>query len=107
MTVYIDEAVIPWRGKLWAHMLATDLDELHAIAAAIGLKREWFQDKRIPHYDVTEGKRWQALRAGAVAIAMGELPDDVLRRRPDGSYGPRVRAAGSTARESPTTAPGR
>ena len=29
------------------------LDELHEFAQKIGLKRKWFQDKRLPHYDIT------------------------------------------------------
>ena len=44
----------------------TNFDELHSFAAGIGLKREWFQDKRLPHYDLTTNrKRVQALYAGA------------------------------------------
>lgn len=35
------------------HMIADSLNELHTFAKSIGLKREWFQDKRIPHYDLT------------------------------------------------------
>ncbi len=67
MAVYVDLPVWPWRGKKWAH-LWTDgpLDELHVFAQQIGLRREWFQDKRnFPHYDVTEGMRARALAAGA------------------------------------------
>lgn len=32
-----------------------DLGELHQFAKRVGLKREWFQDKRVPHYDVFGG----------------------------------------------------
>ena len=37
------------------HLIADSLDELHAFAAKIGLKRYWFQDakKLHPHYDIT------------------------------------------------------
>lgn len=34
------------------HLTSTDMEELHAFAESVGLKREWFQDHRIPHYDV-------------------------------------------------------
>ena len=87
MTVYVDNAVIPWRGHLWAHLLGSDLDELHALAAAIGLRRAWFQDTgRWPHYDVTTTKREEAIAAGAVAFFDRRIPLDVLMKRPDGRH---------------------
>lgn len=90
VAVYVDNAVIPWRGRLWAHLLASDLDELHATAAAIGLRSAWFQDAgRFPHYDVTAEGRIAALAAGAVPIVDRRIPGDVLMRRADGRYVPR------------------
>lgn len=90
VAVYVDNAVIPWRGRLWAHLVGTDLDELHALAAAIGLRRAWFQDRRrFPHYDVDAEYRERALAAGAIAITDRRIPDDVLMKRADGSYVPR------------------
>lgn len=106
MTVYVDNAVIPWRGVLWAHLLATDLDELHALAAAIGLRRAWFQDGgRWPHYDVTSSKRESAIAAGAVAFFDRHIPVDVLMKRADGRYVARAvvlaeRAAHARSRSS-------
>lgn len=88
MTVYVDKFPPGW-GK-WTgggHMLASDLDELHAMADRIGLRREWFQGHTtFAHYDVQRGKRALAVAAGAVEIGMGEIPDDVLVRCPDGTY---------------------
>lgn len=88
MTVYIDEFPAGW-GK-WTgggHMLANDLDELHAMADRIGLKRDWFQGHTtFAHYDVQRRKRALAVAAGAVEIGFAELPDDVLMRCKDGSY---------------------
>jgi hypothetical protein len=87
MAVYVDNAVIPWRGRLWAHLLGSDLEELHALAGAIGLRRAWFQDRRrFPHYDVDAAYRLRALAAGAIAITDRRIPDDVLMKRPDGTY---------------------
>ena len=41
--------------------------ELHRFAQSIGIKREWYQDNpHTPHYDLTYGKRRQAIAAGAV-----------------------------------------
>ena len=49
------------------HMTADTLEELHAMAAKIGLRRDWFQAKSsAPHYDLTASKRARALEAGAV-----------------------------------------
>lgn len=67
-------------------MLTTDIDELHEMAASIGLKREWFQDKRFPHYDVQASKRRKAVAKGAVEIGFGEIPHDTLVRHANGNY---------------------
>ena len=68
MAVYVDNERIEWRGRLWCHLVADSLDELHAFAARIGLRRSWFQDQAsFPHYDVTIEVRERALRAGALA----------------------------------------
>jgi hypothetical protein len=70
MTVYVDDAIVQWRGRRWAHLMADTLDELHAFATALGIPRRAFQDKRSgAHYDVTEELREQAIRLGAVAIS--------------------------------------
>jgi len=70
MTVYVDDAVVRWRGRRWAHLMADTLDELHAFAAALGIPRHAFQDKTSgAHYDVTAELREQAIGLGAVAIS--------------------------------------
>jgi hypothetical protein len=58
------------RRKWLAKRLTTDdtLDELHAFAARIGLRREWFQGTTFPHYDLTAAKRDEAMVAGAVFV---------------------------------------
>lgn len=45
-----------------------DANELHAMAAQIGMKRAWFQDDNpdLPHYDLNSVRRAAAVRAGAV-----------------------------------------
>lgn len=81
MTIYVDQ--FPWSDGKWGkggHMLTTDLDELHALAAKIGLKRSWFQsESRFAHYDLTASKRKLAIANGAVEIEAGEIPAGVLR----------------------------
>jgi hypothetical protein len=70
MTVYVDDAVTWWRGQRWAHLMADTLDELHAMAARLGLPRRAFQDKSSgAHYDVTVELRALALQLGATAIS--------------------------------------
>ena len=44
MAVLVDEAVWPWRGARWAHLVSDDsVDELHAFARRLGLRRMAFQ----------------------------------------------------------------
>ena len=70
MAVYVDNAVFQWRGKRWAHLLADDLDELHAFAARLGMPRRAFQDKRSgAHYDIDSVMRERALRLGAMPVS--------------------------------------
>jgi glycine/D-amino acid oxidase-like deaminating enzyme len=47
-------------------MYADTLDELHDLARRVGLKRAWFQDGTLQHYDLTPGRRAAAVAAGAV-----------------------------------------
>ena len=43
MTVFIDNANIPYKRMIMCHMVADTLEELHIMADAIGVKRKWFQ----------------------------------------------------------------
>lgn len=70
MAVYVDD-LRDWKWHLGpsCHLAADSLDELHAFAARLGLKRTWFQaGKRRdrPHYDLTAERRARAVRMGAV-----------------------------------------
>ena len=73
MPVYVDRAEIEFGRMKMSHMVADSLIELHAMAESIGLKREWFQDHRIPHYDVSKSKRKEAIKMGAKEITTKEL----------------------------------
>lgn len=57
------------------HLVSDEsLNELHAFAKSIGLRREWFQDKRIPHYDLTTARmRTKAVNSGAVLVSSKEI----------------------------------
>jgi hypothetical protein len=75
MTIYIDppkyypNCKLPY--KHWSHMATNqaDLTELHNMAQAIGLKRDWFQQhKTLPHYDITPNKIDLAVQHGAIVV---------------------------------------
>lgn len=51
-----------------AHLTADTLDELHYFAAILGLRREWFQPRSSPHYDLTISNLNRALDMGAVFV---------------------------------------
>lgn len=68
MAIYVDQGKIPYRSMLMSHMLADSLDELHAMAGRIGLRREWFQADGTPHYDLCQAKRRLAIQLGAIEI---------------------------------------
>lgn len=77
VTVYVDDMRLPARvGRIearWSHLTADTDQELHAFAARIGLRRSWAQYPGTwkSHYDVTDSKRAEAIRAGAVPIGYG------------------------------------
>ena len=82
--VYVDDLCV-WpnaRGIFRAgscHMAADTLEELHAMAAALGMPQRWFQNHpRHPHYDLVKSKRDRAIALGATPISSREL---VLRWR--------------------------
>jgi hypothetical protein len=55
------------------HLTADTLDELHTMAAKIGMKRAWFQDHPVvPHYDLVASRRAAAVEAGAIEMPMRE-----------------------------------
>lgn len=85
MSVYVDNAFTEGDWGKWTgggHLQADTLDELHAFAASIGLRRSWFQSKPgrpdHDHYDLTASKRDEAILAGAIPEA---VEDGTERRR--------------------------
>lgn len=81
MAVYVDNARNPYGRMKMSHLLADSVQELHRFAARIGLKREWFQGKDIPHYDLNKNKREHALEAGAVAASKYDIADLIRKYR--------------------------
>ena len=79
VTVLVDDAIWPWQGRRWAHLVSDEsYEELHAFAARLGIPRRVFQGD---HYDVPTEIRAAAVDAGAVPVDGREL---VVRLRAAG-----------------------
>lgn len=86
MAVYVDSLLPCIRNKNWrydkaCHLVADSVDELHLFAEKIGLKRSWFQNKSIPHYDLTAGMRTKAIIAGAIVIGREKFVEIINKYR--------------------------
>jgi hypothetical protein len=81
LTVYVDDwrqrATVRDRTDRWSHLLADDPEELHAMAAQLGIPRRGFQQHRrsaaLNHYDLPEALRVRAIALGAVAVTWREM----------------------------------
>ena len=81
LTVYVDDwrqaATVRERADRWSHLLADDPEELHAMAAALGIPRRGFQRHRrseaLNHYDLPESLRLRAIELGAVPVTWREM----------------------------------
>lgn len=76
--VYVDPLasngwILRGRSVRNCHLLADTVAELHVFAARIGMKREWFQGKKTPHYDLTESRRAAAVALGARELSRREV----------------------------------
>jgi hypothetical protein len=87
LAVYVDEIIVhhnawgPFRNGS-CHMTADTIDELHEMAAKVGMKREWFQTKRgMWHYDLTPSRRAKAVKLDAVEMSARELCMMMWERR--------------------------
>ena len=79
MSVYVDPLFdhggsATFRLRRSCHMYADTLEELHAMAEQIGMKRAWFQNKtKLPHYDLVPSRRVKAVRLGAIEHRRAEM----------------------------------
>lgn len=73
--IYVDEAIYPFRNRMWCHLFTDgDVERLHLFAQAIGLKRAWFQDRPgFPHYDLSPSRRMMAVRNGAQQVTEKQM----------------------------------
>ncbi|WP_221584357.1 DUF4031 domain-containing protein [Microbacterium sp. G2-8] len=71
MTILVDSPLWPAHGRYWSHLVSdSDLEELHAFAAANGIPRRGFD---LDHYDVPEDVLERLVEAGARRVTAGEL----------------------------------
>jgi len=78
VTIYVDEAVNPWRGHMWAHLVSDEsIEELQRFGDSIGLKRHWLQTN---HYNITARKRNWAIKLGAVPLPRRDLAHLVFEK---------------------------
>ena len=74
MTVYVDNARLPFGRMKMSHLWAFDKAELLRFAQEIGLKRRWMQGgARHIHFDVCESMRKKAVEAGAIEVTPVQL----------------------------------
>ena len=57
MAVYVDKEENAFGRMIMCHMVADTLEELHAMADRIGMRRSWFQPRSSPHYDLSKSRR--------------------------------------------------
>jgi hypothetical protein len=82
MTVYVDDMhnypMGRFRGMKMSHMIADTEEELHAMAAKIGVARKWHQGD---HYDIALSKRSLAVENGAREITLRQCARMSMNRR--------------------------
>ena len=75
--IYVDAAEwkkSPKGRKSYAHMVADSLEELHAFAEEIGVKKHFFHNsKAAPHYDITSDQHPIAIAHGAFLVSSKEV----------------------------------
>ena len=88
MTVYVDDMKAKYRRMVMCHMIADTEEELHAMAARIGVARRWFQQKLSgDHYDICLSKRALAVSLGAKEITLRQCAAMCWNRRKNGALG--------------------
>lgn len=90
MAVYVDDMRAPYGRLVMCHMIADTDDELHAMAARIGVARKWWQSPEKTsgsHYDICRSKRTLAVRFGAIEITWRQTAIMNRRRTLTGELG--------------------
>ncbi|QPB08662.1 hypothetical protein KB681_gp50 [Burkholderia phage Mica] len=89
MAVYVDDMRARKGRMVFCHMIADTDEELHAMAARIGVARKWHQapPRHDSHYDICLSMRAKAVKFGAIEITWKECGAMNAMRRYTGSLG--------------------
>jgi len=90
VTVYVDDMRANFGRMVMCHMLADTDEELHAMAAKIGVARKWWQSPEKTSgspYDIALSKRALAIQHGAVEITWRQTACMNRRRKVTGYLG--------------------
>ena len=72
--VYVGINEYKYGRMIMSHMSSPNIDALHKMADSLGLKREWFQNKKLhPHYDIRKGTKIKAISLGAILVSDKDL----------------------------------
>lgn len=77
MAVFVDTMRAKFGRMIMCHMFADTDDELHLMAARIGVARKWHQrppNASWSHYDICLSKKKEAMALGAQEIKYRDLP---------------------------------
>lgn len=83
MSVYVDDMQAKFGRMVMCHMVADTEDELHSMAAKIGIPRKWHQKAGTlhSHYDICMSKRVLAVKLGAIEIDRVKLVEIIRAKR--------------------------
>jgi hypothetical protein len=109
VTVYVDDAFIPYRGMLMSHMIADTPEELREMAQKIGVAQRHIQYPGTPreHFDVCRTMRARAIANDAMAISQRALLDKIKAYFMEGEMAYRTRPCSICGRPITTNALGR
>jgi hypothetical protein len=90
MAVFVDDMNAQYGRMKMVHMLASTDEELHEMAAKIGVNRKWWQSPEKTsgsHYDICLSKKAKAIQFGAIEITWRQAGAMNSRRRVTGELG--------------------
>lgn len=90
MAVFVDNMMARYGRLLMSHMAASSDEELHAMAARIGVPRRHWQSPAVAstsHYDICKQMRAKAISFGAIEVSTRQMAAMTCRRRLTGDLG--------------------